>query len=161
VTDPFRPPRTDIDAPDVERGPAVKALVLGALVDFGGSTVASVLFFAMYGAYLGSTGGTAEDLGAAMDASQGQSPMQMLLNMVGCLFSVLGGYVCARVAKHAEYRLGAVLAVLTVALGYVIAGGDDGSGLLAIYSALTVAAVMVGSHLGAVRNRRDALGRAR
>ena len=161
MTDPFRPPGSNIDVANVEHGSAVKAVVLGALVDLCGSVVASMLFFAIYGVYLGATGGTAEDLGTAMGTAESGSPMQIALNMVGCMFSVLGGYVCARIARHSEYRLGAILAAITVAVGLVIAGGDDGSGLLAIYSALTIASVMVGAHLGAIRNRRDALRRNR
>ena len=153
--DPFKPPSSDVDVRETKPGSAVKAVVLGALVDFGGSILATFLFYAVFGAYLGATGGSAEELAAAAAATGTGSPMQIALNMVGCMFSVLGGYVCARIAKHSEYRLGAILSVVTVVIGYVFVGGDDGSGLLAIYSLLTVASVMVGSHLGAIRNRRD------
>ena len=153
--DPFRPPAADIDVASVERGSPVKAVVIGALVDFCGSILATFIFYALFGAYLGATGGSAEELGAAAAPTETGSPMQIALNMVGCMFSVLGGFVCARIARHAEYRLGAIMSVITVVIGFIFVGGDDGSGLLPIYSLLTVASVMVGSHLGRIRNRRD------
>lgn len=154
--DPFRPPATNVDALDVQRGSAVKAVVMGALVDIGGSMLSGIIFYVLYGIYLGATGNSVEDMGkpfAAADASN--SPIAFLLNMVGCLFSVLGGYVCARIAKHGEYRLGAILAVVTVSLGFLLLSGGEPDPLAGIYSLLTVASVMVGSHLGAKTNQRE------
>ena len=154
--DPFRPPTTDVDAPDVQHGSAVKAIVLGALVDIGGSMMSGIIFYVLYGIYLGATGNSMDDMAKPMAAADaGNSPIGFLLNMVGCLFSVLGGYVCARIAKHSEYRLGAILSVVTVALGFVLLAGGEPEPLAPMYALFTVAAVMVGSHLGAKINRRD------
>jgi hypothetical protein len=159
VSDPFRPPEANVDLPDVERGSAVKAVVLGALVDLGGSIVASIVFFALYGVYLGATGTQAEELQSTMSSMNGNSPMGILMNIVGCLFSVLGGYVCARIAKHSEYRLGAILAAISVVLGLLVASSEEANAMIGIYSLLTLAAVLVGAHLGSARNRRDRAGR--
>ena len=154
--DPFRPPATDVDAPDVQRGPAVKAIVLGALTDIGGSMLSGIIFSLLYGIYLGATGNSIEDMGKPLSmADANNSPIGFLMNMVGCLFSVLGGYVCARIAKHSEYRLGVILAVVTVSLGFLMMAGGEPDPLAGIYSLLTVAAVMVGSHLGAKTNQRE------
>jgi len=154
--DPFRPPATNVDAPDVQRGSAAKAIVLGALTDIGGSMLAGIIFYLLYGIYLGATGNSIEDMGKPLSmADASNSPMGFLMNMVGCLFSVLGGYVCARIAKHSEYRLGVILAVVTVSLGFLMMAGGETDPLAGIYSLLTVAAVMVGSHLGARTNRRE------
>jgi hypothetical protein len=159
VTDPFRPPAANVDVASVERGSAVKAVVLGALADLGGSILASMVFFALYGVYLGATGASGEELRTTLGDTSGNSPMGILMNIVGCLFSVLGGYVCARIARHAEYRLGAIVAAISVVLGMLVAGGEEANALIGIYSLLTFAAVMIGAHLGASRNRHDRMRR--
>jgi hypothetical protein len=123
--------------------------------------MSGIIFYVLYGIYLGATGNSVEDMAKPMGAADaGNSPIGFLLNMVGCLFSVLGGYVCARIAKHSEYRLGAILSAVTVSLGFVLMAGGEPEPLAAMYALLTVAAVMVGSHIGAKANRRDRARRA-
>ena len=159
MTDPFRPPAANVDVANAERGSAVKAVVLGAIVDLGGSILASIVFFALYGVYLGATGTQGEEFQSTMSSMNGNSPMGIMMNIVGCLCSVLGGYVCARIARHSEYRLGAILAAISVGLGLLVAGSDEANALIGIYSLLTFAAVMIGAHLGATRNRREQVRR--
>ena len=156
ASDPFRPPETNVDRPDVQRGSAIKAVVLGALTDIGGSFLSGIVFYVLYGIYLGATGNSVEDMAAPFGAAEANnSPMGFLLNLVGCLFSVLGGYVCSRIAKHSEYRLGAILAAVTVCIGFLLMAGGEPDPLTGIYSLLTIASVMVGAHLGARANKRE------
>jgi hypothetical protein len=115
--DPFRAPSSNVDVPDTARGSAVKAVVLGLMTDVGGSMLSSLAFFMFYGAYLGATGGTADDLMVFARGNGFDSPMALALGLVGCMFSVLGGYVCARIAKHSEYKLGLILSACSVAVG--------------------------------------------
>jgi hypothetical protein len=80
--------------------------------------------------------------------------------VLGCAFSFLGGYVCSRIARHAEYHLAGVLSVLVVSFGLLISAVGESEwpaalhGLLAL---LTVGSVMLGAWRGAVRNRRAAV----
>lgn len=151
-TNPFKPPSADVDVPDTRRGSPIKALVLGVVVDFAGTMVASTVFFLLFGAYLAASGTPAD---AAANYGLGlDSPMGIVLNIVGSLFSVLGGYVCARVAKHSEYGLGGILAVVNVVLGLLLGGEAAANAYGLISSVITFAAVMVGTHIGAQQNRR-------
>jgi len=153
--DPFRAPSSNVDVPNTAPGSAIKAVALGLMTDVGGSMVSSLLFFMVYGAYLGVTGGTEEDLMSMARSNGVDSPMALALSMVGCMFSVLGGYICARIAKHAEYRLGAILAVCSVVSGWLLAGDSEANpAMTGLFSLLTVASVMTGAHLGARANRR-------
>jgi len=154
--DPFKAPGSNVDVPDTARGPAVKAVVLGLMTDIGGSVISSLAFFMVYGAYLGATGGTADDLMMLARGNGIDSPMALALALVGCMFSVLGGYVCARIAKHSEYRLGAILSACSVAAGLLLGGGGESDAMTGLFSLFTVASVMTGAHLGARRNRRAA-----
>ena len=149
--DPFKPPSSDVGVPDIRRGSAVKAVMVGAVTDIVGSMIASFVFFIAYGAYLAMTGDSPEEIGARTGDVGFDSPVGILVNIVGCLFSVLGGYVCARIAKHSEYKLGGILSAVSVALGILLAGGNEP--MIALYSLLTIASVMIGIHMGARRNR--------
>lgn len=152
--DPFTAPGSNVDVPDTARGSAVKAVVLGLMTDIGGSMLASLAFFMFYGAYLGATGGTTDDLMTLARGSGIDSPMALALALVGCMFSVLGGYVCARIAKHSEYKLGMILAACSVVAGLALGGDSEPDPMAGLFSLLTVASVMTGSHLGARGNRR-------
>ena len=151
--DPFKAPASNVDLPDVARGSAVKAVVIGLTVDIGGSVLSSFVFFMFYGAYLGVTGGSADELATVAGGSMLDSPMGLMLALVGCMFSVLGGYVCARIAKHSEYKLGLVLAGCSVVAGLLLSGGDS-EAMTGLLSLFTVASVMCGAHLGLRGNRR-------
>ena len=154
--DPFKPPASNVDVPDTRRGSPLKAVVIGAVVDFGGTMVASVVFFMLFGVYLAATGTPPDRAASEYGAVGFDSPIGLILNIVGCMFSVLGGFVCARIAKHAEYRLGAILAAVSVALGFLLGGETVANGVGLVTSLLTVASVMVGAHLGAQKNRHAA-----
>jgi hypothetical protein len=66
---------------------------------------------------------------------------------LACVFSVLGGYVCARVARRNERRVTVVLAVLMV-IGLSMTAGASA----VLVQALTFASVMAGGLFGRYRN---------
>jgi hypothetical protein len=74
------------------------------------------------------------------------------ITLVGgsCIFSVLGGYVCARVARRHERRVTLVLAALSTAIAYLTFGGNGA--LAALVLTLTFVSVMAGGGLGRYRN---------
>lgn len=159
--DPFKPPSSNVEIPDVERGSAVKAVVLGLLVDLGGTTLMSALASFAYGVYLAANGSTPDQIGAAMAGLGPDSALGVGLSIVGCLFSVLGGFVCARIAKHFEYRLGAIMSAVSLALGALLVDASTHPAIAAISLLATVAATMAGIHIGVLRNRRARIDAAR
>jgi hypothetical protein len=64
--------------------------------------------------------------------------------------SALGGYTCARIARHSEYRLGAILAVLSTALGFLLRTGEE---------SLLHNAALAGVRFGVSRNGKDRIRR--
>ena len=78
----------------------------------------------------------------------------ILLHGVGGACSFLGGFVCARVARHSEYRLGAILAALTLTFGWVTNGGEQQPALTLVAAIVTVFSTIFGAWVGAWRNRR-------
>ena len=153
---PYGAPEAKLADPAPRPGSPYKAVGLGLLTDFGGTFALSMLLTFIYGVMLAGSGVAQEDLEAAIrNASTTDSWYFWAAAIGGCGFSVLGGYVCARVAGQSEYTLGAILAVITLVLGLIIFGdGGQDLGLSIVLNVATVAAVILGAWLGKQRNRR-------
>lgn len=153
--DPYRPPRSDV-APQAEpRGSAVKAVLLGALADIGGSIAAGIVLTFAYGLMLGLSGADPEQIGSALAQVPVGSWFSILGMVVGSGFSVLGGYLCARIARRSEYKLGAIVAAISGVSGLFL-GGRAPAGIDFALLLATVASVMLGAWIGLMRNRQRA-----
>ena len=153
--DPYAPPTANVQVPDARRGSAVKAVVVGLGVDIGATIVFSFVASIAYGAYLGATGAAPGEMEKAMASMSYDSPLGILLTMAGCLFSVLGGYLCARIARHSEYKLGLIMCAASLVMVALTGGAGEGmhAAVMALLVLASLAATMVGIHLGVRRNR--------
>ncbi len=150
---PYAPPQARIEPPPPEKGSAAKAVLIGFLADMGFTIAASLAFLVVLGVYLVVTGRDPEDITQALGDPADDSPVMMVLLAIGGMGSALGGFVCARIAKHAELRLGAALAVLSLLAGLILFGTEQSGTMNAISSAITLIAVMFGAWVGARKNR--------
>lgn len=145
---PYAAPGAKLADGPPHKGSPYKAVGLGLLTDFGGTIALSILLTFIWGIAQGPDIPAGE--GITID------PWYSWIGSIGgCGFSVLGGYVCARVAGQSEYTLGAILAILVVVLGMVVFGGGGGEdiGLIVLLNAATVAAVIAGAWIGKKKNR--------
>jgi len=158
MTNPFTPPSARVSGAPPEKGSPYKAVLWGLLVDWGGTLTAGVMLSVLYGAMLASSGMPPEEIEEALRNIPVDSWVSVAGMAVGALCSGLGGYVCARVAKHNEFVLGAVLALLSVSLGLLV--GSESYSLLEHLglSVLSFLAVMFGVRLGAARNAPEGAG---
>ena len=152
--DPYTPPASNLEVADTKRGSAIKAVVVGLAADIGGTIVVSLLAAIVYGGYLGATGNTPEETAASMQAFSYDSPLGIALASVGTLFSVLGGFICARIARHSEYRLGLIMGAVSLVLVLLTTGNEDHAIMTALPLVATLAAIMVGVHLGVLKNKK-------
>lgn len=150
---PYAPPGAAVQDPPARPGSAVKAVVLGLLVDVGGTTLGSMIIGAIYGVALAASGAGMEELEAASRGWAQVSWLFWLTSAMGLGFSVLGGYTCARVARRDELRLGGVLAALSAGLGYLLAGDAYELGTFLSLTLAGIGAVVVGARWGYARNR--------
>ena len=128
------------------------------LTDFGGTFALSIALAFFYAMALAASGTPPEQIAEAISSTSADSWYYWAATLGGGGFSVLGGYVCARVARQSEYTLGAILAAISVGLGLLIGGGSSERdvGMSIVLNAATVACVILGAWLGKKRNRRPA-----
>lgn len=152
---PFTPPTAGISQPpDPTPGSPWKAVLLGLLVDIGGSTVAGIPYSILYSIYLASSGMDAEEIVALLQAPPEESPYLWIGYGIGSLFSILGGYVCARIAKRAEYQLASLMATLSALFGVLMVWGHYSLQMSVAVALLSLSCVLLGAHLGRLKNRR-------
>jgi hypothetical protein len=150
---PYAPPEATVQDQPSKPGSVFKAIALGLVVDIGGSLIGTVLLALVYGVALGAAGVKREDIAAAMQASAPDSWFFYVGMLVGLGFSVLGGYVCARIARRSELKLGAILAALSAVSGLALSGDEQQLGTLLSLTLLGIGAVLAGARLGLAKNR--------
>ena len=103
-TNPYETPHSDVEAPVMKKGSTVKAVIIATVVDLGGTFVLSMILGVIYAIYSISQGIPPEELAASMEDIE-NIPVLYNSNMViGLLVTVFAGYLCARIAKKANYR---------------------------------------------------------
>lgn len=108
------------DAPKKVKDAPIKGVVIGLIIDIGGTLVFGIIVSVLYGVVLIASGVQPEALHAAMQVFNRPECWQFWVSTIsGCVFSVLGGYVCARIAKNAANRAGLALAVISTAFGFL------------------------------------------
>jgi hypothetical protein len=107
-----------------------KAVLLGAATDLVGSLVAGVVLVIAFSILAGPSDGAAED---TVDRLGQSWPFLMISMVVGGGFTVLGGYVAGRIARHSFLKHALVAGGLSLALGILLFRSDEGpySGIVA------------------------------
>jgi hypothetical protein len=108
-----------------------KAVLLGALTDLGGSAVAGIVLVVVYALWSAPGEGGADEMLERLARSW---PFLMVSMVVGGCFTVLGGYVAGRIARHSFLKHALVAGALSLVLGIVLFRSDEGpySGVVAL-----------------------------
>jgi len=145
----YKPPA----APVRDTGPSpphslLLAVLAGLAVDIVGTIVSRVaLLVAFVGAF------DADRILAAQ--SRPLSLIFISLVTLGCVFSALGGYICARMARRHELRTTALLAALRAAIALPMFA-TNAAWVSVVVLPLTFASVMAGGEIGRRRNSAQA-----
>jgi Na+/H+-translocating membrane pyrophosphatase len=122
---PYRAPGAPVSDPRPERrGSTFAAIAAGLTADVFGTFVGSIVVTIVLGVWLAGQGVATEDMHAFMGDSGG---FQMFSLLFGLAFTVLGGYVAARVANFRELWHGMVLGIASLVFGelYIAIAGAD------------------------------------
>jgi VIT1/CCC1 family predicted Fe2+/Mn2+ transporter len=99
-----------------------KAVLIGAATDIVGSAIAGIVLVIAF-SVLDGPGGAPEDVLAWL----GQSwPFLMISMIVGGGFTVLGGYVAGRIARHSFLKHALAAGGLSLVIGMVLFHSEDG-----------------------------------
>ena len=150
---PYAPPEAPVRDASAKAGSALKAVTLGLVVDIGGTVVGGLIFGVVYAMVAGASGSGSEEIAASVSHIDTDSWLFYAGTALGLGFSVLGGYVCARIARRSEYRLGAILAALSAIAGSLIGGDQYQLGTLLSLTLAGIGATLFGARLGFLKNR--------
>ncbi len=157
---PYAPPASDVAINEIRFGSPWKGVVLGVLTDMGGTLLFGALLGVAYGIFMASHGVAPQEITRTM-TEQNSALVMGFSYAFGALFSLLGGYVCARIVRRNEMRWALVTGVISAGLGSLLFGSDDGPGMEVLGDALTLGAVAIGGWLARRRNRRELAGFSR
>ncbi|MCL2076559.1 MAG: hypothetical protein FWH15_09040, partial [Betaproteobacteria bacterium] len=153
MDDSIRPPSTAVEDIEVAKGSGVKAVTVGLLVSVGGGILVGALLWIIYVIVILVQETPKNEVIEALSNPW----MIAAATLIGCLLSVLGGYLCARIARHSEYKFGLILSGIAVISGIFF--GLEYSILWNVVWALTTwGSIMLGTQLGVSRNRTDLKG---
>lgn len=155
MSSPYAPPEAPVRDPAGAKGSAIKAVLAGILVDTGGTLVASVILTMLYGATLVGSVASEEELQAQLSSMAPDSWVSVAGTLMGTVLSIAGGYLCARIARHSEYRLAAIVAACGAVVSFALGAGYYSAPLHVALQAVSIASVMLGAWLGIRRNARD------
>ena len=120
MTNPYSPPTSEVRDPVKPPGSATKAIAFGLLADIGGTLTGGGLLGLIYGFQMASSGATQEQVHEAMVNVPAWSWYFIASTILGFGCSILGGYVCERIACRGDYSLGLLLGAISMTLGVVL-----------------------------------------
>ncbi len=153
---PYTPPEARVADPENEPGSPLKAVGIGLAVDIGGSLMTSLVLGMVYGAMLAASGASAEEVTSALSNVSPYAWVSITGFAAGVGFSILGGYLCARIAQRSEYTLGGIMAAISTVIGMLASRHSDSPFAIFILVVAEFAAVMIGVRIGYSKNRVSA-----
>lgn len=154
---PYRPPAAAVrDQPAPPRSPFI-AILAGAAIDLGGSLLSGLLVGIVYAVMLAANGTGAEQIRSTLTEPDPSSAYFIVNTIIGYAFSLLGGYVCARLVRRREGSVTGILAAISGVAGLALGGATQfGWQAVIFFTVVQVACVLLGGELGRRRNLTDA-----
>ncbi|HKO87548.1 MAG TPA: hypothetical protein VJU83_03415 [Burkholderiales bacterium] len=147
---PYKPPTAELADLPKPPGSAIKAVLVGLVVDIGGTMLVGIVISIVYSIYWASTGMSQTQIEAAFEDVGIGSSIFIVGTVFGTLMSILGGFVCARISRRKDYKLGFVLATISVIIALLVSLSYP-LPTLVLLLAITFAAVLLGTKLGRVK----------
>lgn len=156
--DPFAGERDGLPGADVTAGTAVaprRSSALAVLVGYGSDYILTEVVDRLYWELV------AERVMSGAASMPSENTSLLVISLLGTASSVVGGFICGRIARRDEVKHGVAQLVLGFAifLGQVWTSG--GWGLPSWYYALTIPAVSLATVTGAWLAKQRRLARAR
>jgi hypothetical protein len=153
---PYQPPAAQVSGVEGERfGSPTLAIIVGMLIDVGGSVVGGTILVVAWGIALGAGGASAEEVSSYFRES---STFQWVSLSTGLACTALGAYVAARIVNRAEYRIALMLGLCSLAFGElmlrILAASDYPEWSRLVGNLLVIPAAFLGGHLRVLQKER-------
>ncbi len=134
---------------------SIKGIVLGELVDIGGTTLSLAVIMIIMGGFSSLQGATETDLNARI--TREFAPIIPFLTILGLCFTFWGGFVCARIAKSAEIMHSSIIGIIGIVLGVLSYQPQTGVAfwLNIIALILTIPIAVLGGYVAQGRNLKN------
>lgn len=142
----YATPKANLDQP-LKKGSPVKAIIFGFLADIMGTLIFSFIFSMIFAIYLAAQGMNEEMIENYFLNIEPTSTVGIISTFIGLMFSVLGGYICARIAKHNEFVYATMLGIIVILFGLVMSAGIYSIIENIIMGAITFCAIMGGAFI--------------
>ena len=153
MTTPYEPPKARVADKDAGKTrPTWVAVAIGLAVDVLGTELFSVVASFILGVSMAIQGATQEEIMQSFSAM----PFRIFFFISGLIFTLIGGYVAARVAKNREYLHGLYLGIASLITSALLIALLDSQTPLSFdlaYMVLAVPAALTGAHLRKAHKR--------
>ncbi|MBW2409760.1 MAG: hypothetical protein JRF72_08175, partial [Deltaproteobacteria bacterium] len=136
---------------NLKKGSPLKAIVIGLVIDIGGSFLSAFILAIAYGVLLASRGLSPEEIEYHLVNLDPYSTFYIITMAVGGLMTVLGGYVCARMVNYTEYKFAFIFGFISAALGHIIRGSYHSTLDNLALGILTIGCALLGAWLRVVQ----------
>jgi hypothetical protein len=152
---PYETPRSDVQRNEALPVRPVRGILIGLLIDLGGSILAVAAMTFAYAIYIGTQGASAAEIESAFTSTDPTSALGALHTLAGLGMSYLAGFFCLRISRGMNLRYPMVLAIILLVL---TVGTGVAWNLMDLSTLLALAALSFGSTLlgGAVALRARA-----
>jgi len=130
-----------------KKGSPLYAILVGVLVDIGGSTIFGILYAIGYLIILSSQEVSFDQIGNILTAIHSDSRASILLYTVGCVISTFAGYICARIVNFSELKYTSILAAISSLYGFLIVPTSYSIIQKIVLLFLTFGSVMLGAFI--------------
>jgi hypothetical protein len=145
-TNPYGTPGAQVQQEDDLPVRPITGVVIGLLIDLGGSIVVVTLINFVYAITLSSQGTSVAEVERALASADPGSALGAVNTLAGMAMSYLAGFYCLRISRGANLRYPLILALIVFAVGLAVglAWTDMNVFLLLGLSALTVGVTLLG-----------------
>ncbi len=141
-------------ASEPERGLRISAVAAGLITDVAVSVSLGGVYGGVLGFRMAISGTAGGDIASEVQQTLTETPGVLIVIGLGLLGSMIGGYVAARMGRHAPHRHAGAMGACSLLLAALVWFGNEPGAVLAWYDlaayGLTIPAALMGS--GFVRN---------
>jgi hypothetical protein len=113
---PYETPRSDVQQNETLPVRPVRGILVGLLIDLGGSILAVAAMTFAYAIYIGTQGASASEIESAFTNTDPSSALGALNTVAGLGMSYLAGFFCLRISRGTNLRYPMVLAIILLVL---------------------------------------------